>query len=95
MLFLDVLYSSANVCKLFDYLSFFPARNNVPDSVVADEATSEALFPPGKFCQARYAALALQARLREQIRNVSDNLRVGLGCRANKLEVKLGRKLLG
>lgn len=61
----------ADLCKLFDYLSFFPARNNIPDSVMTDAASSEGLFPPGKFFQARYAALALQAKLREQIRNVS------------------------
>ncbi|USP77841.1 uncharacterized protein yc1106_05115 [Curvularia clavata] len=54
---------------LFDYLSFFPARNNIPDSVMGDVISSEDLFPPGKFFQARYAALALQAKLCEQIRN--------------------------
>lgn len=56
---------------LFDYLSFFPARNNIPDSVMTDTVSSEGFFPPGKFFQARYAALALQAKLREQIRNSS------------------------
>ncbi|KAF1941907.1 hypothetical protein EJ02DRAFT_454745 [Clathrospora elynae] len=54
---------------LFDYLSFFPARNTFADSVMTGEARSEGLFPPGKFFQARYAAQALQSRLREQIRN--------------------------
>ncbi|CAA9963455.1 Ubiquitin C-terminal hydrolase [Pyrenophora teres f. maculata] len=53
---------------LFDYLSFFPAPSSIADSVMTDEAQSEDLFPPGKFFQARYAALALQARLQEQIR---------------------------
>ncbi|KAI0587871.1 Ubiquitin carboxyl-terminal hydrolase [Pyrenophora tritici-repentis] len=53
---------------LFEYLSFFPAPSSIVDSVMTDEAQSEDLFPPGKFFQARYAALALQARLQEQIR---------------------------
>ncbi|KAG9189359.1 ubiquitin carboxyl-terminal hydrolase 34 [Alternaria panax] len=56
---------------IFDYLSFFPARQTFADSVMAGAARSEGLFPPGKFYQARYAAMALQARLREQIRNKS------------------------
>lgn len=63
--------SPADLYELFDYLSFFPARNNIPDSVMTDTVSSEGFFPPGKFFQARYAALALQAKLREQIRNVS------------------------
>lgn len=73
--------------QLFDYLSFFPARHTFADSVVTGAALSEELFPPGKFYQARYAALALEARLGEQIRNVcwSDNI-CCYGC-TNKLEV--------
>jgi len=52
-------------------LSFFPAPGSIADSIMTDHAQSEDLFPPGKFFQARYAALALQARLQEQIRYVS------------------------
>ncbi|CAO2651506.1 Nn.00g040760.m01.CDS01 [Neocucurbitaria sp. VM-36] len=58
---------------LFDFLSFFPARNTFADSVISDVASSESLFPAGKFFQARYAAQALQSRLREHIRSSSLN----------------------
>lgn len=53
---------------IFDFLSFFPHRNSFADTVLSGEAQMENLFPPGKFFQARYAAQALQSRLREQIR---------------------------
>ncbi|KAF1833521.1 hypothetical protein BDW02DRAFT_377979 [Decorospora gaudefroyi] len=58
---------------LFDYLTFFPARNSFADGVMTGDARTDDLFPPGKFYQARYAALALQSRLREQIRNSNLN----------------------
>ncbi|KAJ4363592.1 hypothetical protein N0V83_009888 [Neocucurbitaria cava] len=58
---------------LFDFLSFFPARNSFADSVISDVASSESLFPAGKIFQARYAAQALQSRLREHIRSSSLN----------------------
>ncbi|KAL1796630.1 hypothetical protein ACET3X_005170 [Alternaria dauci] len=72
--YLDELFSlmdtDDNLSQMvFDYLSFFPARHTFADSVMAGTARSEDLFPPGKLYQARYAAMALQARLREQIRN--------------------------
>jgi ubiquitin carboxyl-terminal hydrolase 34 len=37
---------------------------------MAGEARTEDLFPAGKLLQAKYAALALQSRLRDQIRTV-------------------------
>ncbi|XP_014552095.1 hypothetical protein COCVIDRAFT_30480 [Bipolaris victoriae FI3] len=81
---------------LFDYLSFFPARNNIPDSVMTDAASSEGLFPPGKFFQARYAALALQAKLREQIRNKSSMDEKFLGKAVQNLnEALLNEKIIG
>ncbi|RYO56763.1 hypothetical protein AA0113_g8466 [Alternaria arborescens] len=75
--YLDELFSlmetDDNLSQMvFDYLSFFPARHTFADSVMAGAARSEDLFPPGKLYQARYAAMALQARLREQIRNKSN-----------------------
>ena len=62
---------NANIYQLFEFLSFFPARNTFVDGVMTGDASSETLFPAGKFYQARYAAQALQSRLREQIRSVS------------------------
>ncbi|KAI4670163.1 uncharacterized protein J4E79_000444 [Alternaria viburni] len=69
----SLMDSDDNISQmLFDYLSFFPARYNFAESVVTGAALSEELFPPGKFYQARYAALALEARLAEQIRHKSN-----------------------
>ncbi|KAF1847395.1 uncharacterized protein K460DRAFT_57668 [Cucurbitaria berberidis CBS 394.84] len=58
---------------IYEFLSFFPARNTFADSVITNVASSESLFPPGKFFQARYSAQALQSRLREHIRSSSLN----------------------
>ncbi|KAH8724367.1 hypothetical protein GQ44DRAFT_773290 [Phaeosphaeriaceae sp. PMI808] len=60
-------------CLLFDFLSVFPARSAVADSVTSGIISSDELFPPGKVFQARYAAQALQTRLREHIRNTVTN----------------------
>lgn len=60
----------ANMKELFEFLSFFPARTTFADSVMTGVASSESLFPAGRFFQARYAAQALQSRLREQISSV-------------------------
>lgn len=57
---------------------------------MGDKTSSEDLFPPGKFFQARYAALALQAKLCEQIRNVRICLGLDTEGYANQLKVKLG-----
>ncbi|KAH7408597.1 hypothetical protein DE146DRAFT_383024 [Phaeosphaeria sp. MPI-PUGE-AT-0046c] len=54
---------------LFDFLTFFPARSTFADSVAQGEASVDSLFPPGKVFQAKYAAMALQARLRDDIHN--------------------------
>ncbi|KAH7374400.1 hypothetical protein BKA66DRAFT_174381 [Pyrenochaeta sp. MPI-SDFR-AT-0127] len=59
--------------SLFEFLSFFPARNTFADSVMTGVASSESLFPAGRFFQARYAAQALQSRLREQIQSSTLN----------------------
>ncbi|KAF1917381.1 hypothetical protein BDU57DRAFT_537068 [Ampelomyces quisqualis] len=58
---------------LFEFLTSFPARSTFADGVTRGEASTEDLFPPGKGFQAQYAALALQTRLREQIRNSALN----------------------
>ncbi|KAH5401564.1 hypothetical protein HBI32_172400 [Parastagonospora nodorum] len=58
---------------LFDFLSFFPTRTSFADKVTEGEVPSENLFPPGRVFQARYAALALQTRLREQIHDSALN----------------------
>jgi ubiquitin carboxyl-terminal hydrolase 34 len=63
--------SYANIVQIFDFLTLFPAREAFADGVMAGEARTEDLFPAGKLLQAKYAALALQSRLREQIRTVS------------------------
>ncbi|KAF2819471.1 hypothetical protein CC86DRAFT_335799 [Ophiobolus disseminans] len=58
---------------IFGFLSFFPPRPAFADGVSRDEISSVDLFPPGKVYQARYAAIALQARLREQIHQSAMN----------------------
>ncbi|KAL5114898.1 hypothetical protein ACEQ8H_007216 [Pleosporales sp. CAS-2024a] len=55
---------------LFEFLTFFPTRSSFADKAAQGEVSSEDLFPSGKIFQARYSALALQSRLREQIRDV-------------------------
>ena len=65
---------------------------------MTDHAQSEDLFPPGKFFQARYAALALQARLQEQIRYVSERQKFYptslLTCTKSTLDEKFVRKAI-
>ncbi|KAJ4369492.1 hypothetical protein N0V86_009327 [Didymella sp. IMI 355093] len=56
---------------LFDFLTQFPYRSTITNSVAAGEATVESLFPPGKFFQAKYAAQAIHSRLEDQLRIVS------------------------
>ncbi|KAF2729962.1 ubiquitin C-terminal hydrolase-like protein [Polyplosphaeria fusca] len=53
---------------LFDFLSCFPFRDRIPDAVMSGTATGNDIFPPGKVFQAKYAAHALQYKLRDQLR---------------------------
>ena len=64
-------HTEANPCQLFDFLSRFPTRNSIVESVVSNKASLDSLFPPGKFFQAKYAAQALRMKLEEQLRSVS------------------------
>lgn len=59
------------IFQLFDFLTLFPYRSTITNSVAAGEATLESLFPPGKFYQAKYAAQAIHSKLKDQLRNVS------------------------
>lgn len=56
---------------LFEFLTQFPYRSTITNSVAAGEATLESLFPPGKFFQAKYAVQAIHGRLKDQLRNSS------------------------
>ncbi|KAF1997104.1 hypothetical protein P154DRAFT_298816 [Amniculicola lignicola CBS 123094] len=53
---------------LFDFLSCFPFRERVSDAIVSDDVTAINVFPPGKTFQAKYAALAFRATLKDQMR---------------------------
>ncbi|KAJ4986384.1 ubiquitin carboxyl-terminal hydrolase [Stagonosporopsis vannaccii] len=54
---------------LFDFLTLFPYRSTVTNSVTAGQATLESLFPPGKFFQTKYAVQAIHSRLKGQLRS--------------------------
>jgi ubiquitin carboxyl-terminal hydrolase 34 len=54
---------------LFEFLTQFPYRSTITNSVAAGEATLESLFPPGKFFQAKYAVQAIHSKLKDQLRN--------------------------
>ncbi|KAL5390450.1 hypothetical protein PMIN04_005859 [Paraphaeosphaeria minitans] len=56
---------------VFEFLFMFPFNGAIIDSVVAGTATSESLFPQDKPWQAKYAAYALQNRLKVQVRKNS------------------------
>lgn len=56
---------------LFEFLTQFPYRSTITNSVAAGEATVGSLFPSGKFFQAKYAAQAIHSKLKDQLRNVS------------------------
>ncbi|KAF2191532.1 hypothetical protein K469DRAFT_656523 [Zopfia rhizophila CBS 207.26] len=58
---------------LFDFLSCFPYRERIADAVITGEASADDIFPPGKIFQAKYAAFALQFKLREQLRRSNLN----------------------
>lgn len=60
-----------NIAQLFDFLSCFPFRERIAEAVVSGVATTEDIFPPGKIFQAKYAAFALQFKLRERLRKAS------------------------
>ncbi|KAF2015202.1 hypothetical protein BU24DRAFT_479980 [Aaosphaeria arxii CBS 175.79] len=53
--------------SMFDFLICFPYRERIYQDVMAD-VSATLVFPPGKLFQIKYAALALQSRLREQLR---------------------------
>jgi ubiquitin carboxyl-terminal hydrolase 34 len=55
---------------LFEFLSSFPYQEYIADNVKSGKATTDQLFPPGKVFQAKYAACALQQKLKEQLRRV-------------------------
>ncbi|KAH6625648.1 hypothetical protein C7974DRAFT_396461 [Boeremia exigua] len=53
---------------LFEFLTLFPYRSTITNSVAAGEATSESLFPPGRNFQAKYAVQAIHSKLKGQLR---------------------------
>jgi hypothetical protein len=74
----------ANLLQLFDFLSRFPIRNAIVETLISDETSLDSLFPPGKFFQAKYAAQALRMKLRDQLHSVSAFSRpFGLLCTDN------------
>lgn len=54
---------------LFDFLTLFPYRSTITNSVVTGEATLDELFPAGRFFQAKYAAQAIHSKFKDQLRN--------------------------
>ena len=69
-----VLHAHLLTAQLFDFLTLFPYRSTITNTVAAGEATVDTLFPPGKFFQSRYATQALHSKLKEQSRGVSSGL---------------------
>ncbi|KAF2676667.1 hypothetical protein K458DRAFT_396702 [Lentithecium fluviatile CBS 122367] len=53
---------------LYDFLSLFPFPERIGDSVKSGASSVDDLFPPGKPWQSIYTAIALQHRLKEQIK---------------------------
>lgn len=60
--------------QLFNFLTLFPYRSTITNSVTAGEATLESLFRPGKFFQSKYAVHAIHSKLKGQLRTVSKDL---------------------
>ncbi|KAF2875102.1 hypothetical protein BDV95DRAFT_665713 [Massariosphaeria phaeospora] len=56
---------------LFDFLTFFPYLERISASVMSTSVSTDEIFPPGKVFQAKYAAQALQSKLREQLKKGS------------------------
>ncbi|KAF2270231.1 hypothetical protein CC78DRAFT_574360 [Lojkania enalia] len=56
---------------LFEFLSCFPFSGRISDAVMMGSASADGIFPPGRVFQAKYAAHALQSKLREQLRRGS------------------------
>ncbi|XPS80524.1 Ubiquitinyl hydrolase 1 [Ascochyta lentis] len=54
---------------LFEFLTLFPYRSTITNSVVTGEATVGSLFPTGNFFQAKYAAQAIHSKLKDQLRS--------------------------
>ncbi|KZM26818.1 Ubiquitinyl hydrolase 1 [Ascochyta rabiei] len=54
---------------LFEFLTLFPYRTTITNSVVTGEATLNGLFPAGKFFQAKYATQAIYSKLQDQLRS--------------------------
>lgn len=80
---------------LFEFLTQFPYRSTITNSVAAGEATLESLCPPGKFFQAKYAIQAIHSKLKDQLR--SSNLEKAFLINAIKLldHALLSEELLG
>lgn len=55
---------------LFEFLTQFPYRSTITNSVAVGEATVESLFPPGKPFQSKYAARAIHSKLKDELRSV-------------------------
>lgn len=80
---------------IFEFLCFLPPLSNFADGVVAENISTETLFPPGRFFQARYAAQALEQRLRDHIRSSTLNEKFLANAIRHLNEALLGPKLLG
>lgn len=52
---------------IFDFLCLFAPRERIAEAIASGSASARDIFPPGKVFQAKYAALALQSRLRAQL----------------------------
>lgn len=52
---------------IFDLLCLFKPRERIAEVVASGSASASDIFPPGKVFQAKYAALALQNKLRTQL----------------------------
>lgn len=57
--------------QVFGFLTLFPYRSTITNSVTSGEATLENLLPPGKFYQAKYAVQAIHSKLKDQLHTVS------------------------
>ncbi|KAJ4343616.1 hypothetical protein N0V95_006624 [Ascochyta clinopodiicola] len=78
---------------LFEFLTLFPYRTTITNSVVTGEATLDSLFPAGKFFQAKYAAQAIHSKLKDQSRSVS-SLFCDCNVRANSNQSALDETFL-
>lgn len=68
--------SIADIGQLYDFLTAFAYRERIAESVVNGTGSADDLFPPGRLYQAKYAAFALQWKLKEQLRRVGRTPRI-------------------